>query len=311
MSEFIDQVAASLGLSRGVCENIARTAHRRYKVFLIPKKNGRGFRTVAQPAREVKAIQRTLVLMLDQLLPVHPAATAYRPGSSILRNARAHVRAKYITKLDFEAFFPCIDRTSLGRHLRQHLSHLDGDDIAFILSACCWTPKGTTTQRLCIGAPSSPMLSNSIMHDIDSDIQTYCEEVGAVYTRYSDDICISATMPDVLAPLEQRIRHRIRESTRPTLTLNEAKRVAVGRGSAMNVTGLVLSNQGAVTVGRERKRGVRAGVMRYLKGALDLNETARLKGELAYVISIEPGFRFVLTKTYGMEIQAILPSAGI
>lgn len=307
MSDLIDNIAAILGLARSVCITIATTAHKRYKVFDIPKRNGKGFRTVAQPAREVKAVQRAIVSLLETKLPVHPAATAYKQDSSILKNAKPHLRAKFITKLDLQAFFPSIDRTSLGKHLRRHLKDLTNEEIGFVLSACSWKPKGTGTQRLCIGAPSSPLLSNSIMYSIDTDIATMCKEVGAVYTRYSDDICISAEAPGVLGPLEKKIRQRIAANEWPTLKLNDEKRMATGRGSAMTVTGITLSNEGVATVGRQRKRGVRAGANRYLKGILNADEVLKLKGEIAFVLSIEKSFRFVLLKTYGDEIRPLLP----
>jgi hypothetical protein len=191
--------------------------------------------------------------------------------------------------------------------MRKYLKDLAPEEIGFVLSACMWKPKGTGIQRLCIGAPSSPLLSNSIMFEIDSDISTMCIEVDAVYTRYSDDICISSELPDVLGPLEQKIRLRIASNRSPVLKINEEKRVAVGRGNAMTVTGITLSNQGVATVGRQRKRGVRAGAMRYLSGLMSPDEVAKLKGEIAFVISVERGFRFVLIRTYGEGIRPLLP----
>lgn len=307
MSDLIDNVAAMVGLTRRACEGIAATAPKRYKVYDIPKRNGEGFRTVAQPAREVKAVQRAIVLLLEKALPVHSAATAYKQGASILANATPHLRAKFITKLDFESFFPSIDRTSLGRHLRKYLKNLSSEEIGFILSACTWKPKGTGVHRLCIGAPSSPLLSNSIMFDLDRDIADMCAEVGAVYTRYSDDICISSELPDVLGPLEQKITQRIATNRSLTLKLNEEKRVSVGRGTAMTITGITLSNQGVATVGRQRKRGVRAGALHYIQGLLGPDDIEKLKGEIAFVISIEPSFRLVLLKTYKDAIRPLLP----
>jgi len=308
MSGLIDEISALLGLSRNVCESIARTAPSRYKVFYIPKRNGKGSREVAQPAREVKAMQRVIIRLLEDKMPVHEAATAYRSGSSILKNAKSHVNAKFITKLDFESFFPSIDRTSLKKHLTKNLSGLTSDEIDFVLSICCWRPKGARAQRLCIGAPTSPMLSNSIMYEIDKDIELMCAGVGCVYTRYSDDICISSKLPDVLGKLEQQIRMRIVENRSPIFTLNDKKRIAVGRGSAMVVTGLTLSNEGLVTVGRQRKRGVRSGAMRYVKGQLDPEQIAKLKGEIAFVLNIEPDYKIVLWNTYGALIKSLLPN---
>lgn len=85
MSDLIDDISALLGLPRANCEGIARTAPNRYKVFYIPKRNGRDLRLVAQPAREVKAIQRLIIQLIENKLPIHDAATAYRSGGSIFK----------------------------------------------------------------------------------------------------------------------------------------------------------------------------------------------------------------------------------
>ena len=111
----------------------------------------------------------------------------------------------------------------------------------------------------------------------------------------------------VLGPLEQKITQRIAANHSPTLKLNEKKRVSVGRGTAMTITGITLSNQGMATVGRQRKRGVRAGALHYIQGLLSPDEIERLKGEIAFVVSIEPGFRLVLLRTYKDAIRPLLP----
>jgi hypothetical protein len=149
------------------------------------------------------------------------------------------------------------------------------------------------------------------MYEIDTDVDVMCKKVDAVYTRYSDDISLSSKEPDVLGPLEQKVRARIESNRSPILKLNDAKRVAVGRGSAMTVTGLTLSNQGLVTVGRKRKRGVRSGVRQYVRGLLTDDGIAVLKGEIAFVLSIEPGYKLALLQSYGSGISPLLPRPRI
>lgn len=304
MTGLVSQTASVVGISSHACRRIAASACRRYKRFALPKKGG-GIRVVAQPAREVKALQRALVEILEPVLPIHEAATAYRSGASILENARRHKDARYLTKLDFSRFFPSIGDEAITLLLRSNVAGITDAEIRFVVSACMWRPEGIS--ELCIGAPSSPLLSNAVMFSFDEAVQSHCESHGVQYTRYSDDIAISARVPDVLEPVEKWIRSYCAAMRFPRLVINETKRVAVGRGAAMRVTGLTLSNQAAVTVGRERKRGVRAGVKRYLTGELDAESFARLKGELAFVLSVEPEFRRVLVKTYGLRITPVLP----
>ncbi len=89
-NDLLLQMSSDFGMLTGHLQSIVRTAPIRYKVFYIPKRSG-GLREVAQPAREVKAIQRWLIKRLELLLPLHAAATAYRSGASIRNNALQHV----------------------------------------------------------------------------------------------------------------------------------------------------------------------------------------------------------------------------
>lgn len=296
----IKTVAAAAGISSASARRVAGSAAHRYKLYSIPKKGG-GQRLVAQPAREVKALQRALVEELQKVLPMHDAATAYRKGSSIIRNAHAHADAKYLLKLDFEAFFPSIGPRALLAHLNKYAVGIWSDaELQFVLDLVLWI--GNDGGRgLCIGAPSSPFLSNTVMFDFDAAVADVCSGVRVTYTRYSDDISLSAIDPGVLADVEVAVRELVGRIAYPRLKLNEAKRTSVSRAAAMRVTGLTLSNQGVITVGRVRKRGVRAGVQRYMRGLLDDAEARRLKGELAFVLSVEPEYRLVLFATYGMR----------
>ena len=130
----VRKVAESVGISPQSCRRIAASAHLRYKVFAIPKRGGRGHRVVAQPSREVKAVQRALASWLSGVLPVHAAATAYKPGTSILQNAQLHANARYLTKLDLVSFFPSIDAASLAMLLRKHCPEASEAEISFILT---------------------------------------------------------------------------------------------------------------------------------------------------------------------------------
>lgn len=305
MVGLIKTVSASVGITTASARRIAASASHRYKIYTIPKKNG-GVRTVAQPAREVKALQRALVEELQKYLPVHDCAMAYVRGRSIKDNALIHAQARYLLKLDLCEFFPSITDDALYAHFSAHLPNEYSEvEIKFLLDLTLWVNE-SGRRGLCIGAPSSPLLSNSVMFEFDSLVAEMCRDLSVQYTRYSDDICFSCEVPNVLAEVESRLSPIIARINYPRVMLNYQKRRAVSRATGMYVTGLTLSNQGHVTVGRVRKRGVRAGVKRYLRGMLDEAATEKLRGELAFVLSVEPGFREVLIQTYGGRAYELL-----
>lgn len=85
-----DELVENLGMSFGDVERIIASAPARYFVFQIDKRSG-GKRTIAQPARELKAIQRYILRKKLSLFPVHECSTAYMSGNSIAKNALSHV----------------------------------------------------------------------------------------------------------------------------------------------------------------------------------------------------------------------------
>ena len=75
MSSLINLLSVSTGLNPHDVKAIIMRAPVSYKRYAIPKRSG-GIRIIAQPAREVKRLQRSLVYLLSGL-PVHAAAAAY------------------------------------------------------------------------------------------------------------------------------------------------------------------------------------------------------------------------------------------
>src|SRR5262245_50752885 len=62
-----------------------------YRPFTIAKPDGRRRRVLA-PSPALKQLQRRLLDNYLGQLPVHACATAFRPGLSIVENARRHAR---------------------------------------------------------------------------------------------------------------------------------------------------------------------------------------------------------------------------
>jgi len=212
--------SSELGVSTSVVKRIASQSPFKYKRFFIKKRSG-GLRDVAQPAREVKALQRAIVQFLSKQCPMHKAATAYIKGTSILKNAKAHVGASYILKLDFEDFFGSIKYNDVY----QYLSDLCGtkvprEDIALAATAMTWRRSKNEELSLCIGAPSSPFISNALMFSFDKFVADECFLRDVIYTRYSDDLTFSSISRQALLDIEVVIRDYISKSSLPRLKIN-------------------------------------------------------------------------------------------
>ena len=295
-------IALDVGLSEESVLEIIQDAPLRYKVYAIPKKGG-GKRVIAQPARELKLIQRSISRLILEGFPVHAAAMAYREGVGIADNARSHVGKWPILKLDFEKFFNNISAAAWRRFLTsQRVIPIDRADAAFITKALFWGMGGKEPFCLSIGAPSSPMLSNIIMFDFDKNMHKFSVKHGIRYTRYADDITVSAKDVDALRLFEKHLRSYIERNKTPLLILNEEKRASFSASERRLVTGLVLTPEGKVSLGRDRKRELSSLIHRYRLGQLDHEKLGYLHGMLAFAWSSEKEFINRMRVKYGSDI---------
>lgn len=291
--------AEQLGISPQAVRRICASAHHRYKHFRIPKRRIGEFRDVAQPAREVKAVQESIVELFKSRLPIHACATAYKPGASIIHNAQTHANAKFLLKLDFENFFGSLT----SKDIQRLISTVDGiseSEVLLVANAVSWFGIGGV-RSLCIGAPSSPFFSNALMYAFDSKMDSECRESGAVYTRYSDDIAITGQERGCILRIENKAREFLKSLEYPTLTFRQDKRVLISAAHHLQITGITLTTRGTISIGRERKRGIRAGIRKYCSGKLNPDEILSLKGEIAFARGVEKDFLDLLVKWEGRE----------
>lgn len=178
-----------------------------YARFLLPGRAGK-VREILVPSDRLKLTQRWILRNVLDLQPVHPSCFSYRKGRSAVECATEHIGARWMLKTDIRSFFPSIDEVSVYRVFTdigyQPL-------VSFELSRLCtWTGPamaGVRNQKayaiseysqphlgvLPQGAPTSGMLSNLVMRDVDEELSRLARSHDAVYTRYSDDMAFSGT----------------------------------------------------------------------------------------------------------------------
>lgn len=184
-----------------------------YRTFHIRKRSG-GSRVISVPGPQLMKVQSWLTQhVLNQITP-HAASHAFAPRSSIANCAREHVGARWLIKIDIADFFGSITELQVYRvFIELGYSKL----VSFELARLCTTvpyqsskhsmnawkvrfvrkriPAYDTTWlgRLPQGAPTSPMLANLAMREIDEQLAVLAQSHKLVYTRYSDDISFSST----------------------------------------------------------------------------------------------------------------------
>ena len=289
-NDLVQALAQHSGLMMSQLTQIIKTAPLRYKKFYIKKRNG-ALREVAQPAREVKLIQRWLVNQLEQTLPISSASTAYQKDASIKKNAALHINSKYLLKMDFKDFFPSITALDIKKHLIKYCGNdYDQEAIDLIVQACTWSSDRTSNLKLCIGAPSSPLLSNSIMYDFDCIIETHTSSSAITYSRYADDLIFSCNEKNVLSNYPELVEKTTRELTYPKLLINNNKTIHASKSGKRMVTGIIITPDNKLSVGRNRKRLIRAMYHRFTKGELNEEEILKMFGLINFTNDVESGF---------------------
>jgi len=297
----IEQIAAGLGLPVKYVVKLSNGASHHYKSYQIRKKSG-GFRTIHHPSRRLKAIQTWILRNILSSFPVHDAAVAYRKGKSTFDNASVHASARFLLRLDLEAFFPSIVVDDFRRYVETYRTLFDG-----------WTAEDYRcvsgllfrAGQLTIGAPTSPTLSNILCAGIDVAIAEMSRIKKIRYTRYADDLFFSGDTPNVLGTVPSEVEAILRASVIPqNLRLNRKKTVFSSKKNNRQVTGITLGSDGIPRVPRSYKRLIRSLIHRF--GLLSDKEKISLAGMISYVVGFEPSFMNGLVKKYGFDTYQLV-----
>ncbi|MGN6065360.1 retron St85 family RNA-directed DNA polymerase [Brevundimonas diminuta] len=302
MSGLLDDIATYMEVGSGDIRKFIFAAPARYKVYTIKKRRG-GERVIAQPSATLKLIQKYVVDRQLSAFPIHDAASAYVEGRSIVDNADIHRKSKYILKLDFENFFNSITVRDWRRLIAITPNNgLRASDLVHYDKILFWGDGSFLPKKLSVGAPSSPKLSNMIMYRFDAQLSEIAGRIGVKYTRYADDITISAPTVELCLELERAAYATLKAERYPGLRFKQEKRGLYGPGQRRMVTGLIVTPQMKISLGRERKRHISSLTHHAKLGKLDAPQLMELKGLLGFAKGVEPTFLETLRVKYGAEI---------
>lgn len=306
----IDQVISrDLQVPESLINEAISGARVRVKKFTIPKRSG-GYREIYHPSKKLKVIQYWLIHSVFSNMPLSDAAMAYREGTSTLHNAKAHSLNRYFLRMDFKNFFPSIRFKDIQPHLETWHREtkpewdLNTKSLDFINQSCFFK-----NDRLAVGYPSSPIISNIVMKDFDSYIlnETASGEYGdVVYTRYADDMVFSTNKKGACKEIIKIVKKVVDDYKSPILEINESKtRLGSSSGGSASVTGLKICRDGRITINRKHKDHIRLMLSLFAKGKLNPSELPSLAGHLAYCHHVAPDFYSGLSSKFFKEIHQI------
>lgn len=278
------------------------TSPHRYKTYKIPKRNSDKKRTIAQPSKELKFFQRLIISYIEEKLPVHDSAFAYRKKLGIKDNALVHVNSNYLLKMDFENFFSSITPELFFSSMGKIGLVCSDMDLVLLKNFLFWRETRWGALKLSIGAPSSPLISNFIMFFFDTKIKKICDEKNINYTRYADDLTFSTSEKNRLFDIPNLVAQTLINTTSASIRVNSNKTVFSSKGHNRHVTGITLTNNNVISIGRNNKRLISSMIHRFEHNLLDSESIYKLHGHFSFACHIEPEFYSRMCKKYGKDV---------
>lgn len=294
-----DELAAALGISLkelwffSIHRERERQPH--YITFSIPKRSG-GKRLIMAPKRRLKMIQRKLLSLLVEKLPVSDQAHAFRRGRCIRTGAEPHVAKPSVLKLDLKDFFPSVTCARVrGLLIAYGYSYPLATTLAVLMTEAERQPvevDGTVFHvpvgpRHCVqGAPTSPGICNALLLRLDHRLAGFAKKHNLSFTRYADDLSFSGQMDRAAAARFCPVIHRI--VSEEGFVINTRKTKWMSQGSRQTVTGVVVNQ--TLGLSRQERRRLRAMAHKLNRQANEAPADLRAKfeGKVAYLSMLNP-----------------------
>lgn len=169
---------------------------KRYQTFNVKKKSG-SERQINSPIKGLKALLKSLNLILQCIAEPHRLAFGFVLNKSIVDNARLHLNKNYVYNIDLKDFFHSFDRKRVKTVFSQEPFNLSGDKepLAFLLASLCTHPLIIDDEIKIVlpqGSPTSPTLTNILCIRMDRRLNGLAKKMGIKYSRYADDITFSS-----------------------------------------------------------------------------------------------------------------------
>jgi retron-type reverse transcriptase len=224
-----------------------------YQVHSLPKKRG-GNRKITAPTKRLKRLQRRLLRNGFSRVPTHAAAHGFVPTKSIITNASNHVKKKVVLNMDITGFFPSTPYRSIVAACRKYADkNLSVGAIYFLADLCSYNG-GLPT-----GAPTSPAISNIILHKVDTSLTTACHKYGINYSRYADDLTFSGENNTVrIIPFAKKVLGEL------DYKCDAKKQNIYRRGRRQLVTGIVVNDK--LSLPRYVRKRLRAAAHHFATG---------------------------------------------
>ncbi|MGO4822207.1 MULTISPECIES: reverse transcriptase family protein [unclassified Flavobacterium] len=228
--------------------------YQRYNYFKLKKRDGK-FREIMVPAKDLKYIQKWILVNILSKYVLADSCKGFRKGISIKDNAKVHENSEIILKVDLLKFYDTITEKraytvfkSLGyvsnlafsfakittaKHRDSYWKDFDENSREILKELVDNKPP-----ILPQGAPTSPTISNILATKLDYRFEALASKLNFRYTRYADDLTFSIEKKGKLPSLKLITKIIDDEG----FFINSKKTKYMKKGCKQYVTGLTTTN---------------------------------------------------------------------
>jgi RNA-directed DNA polymerase len=267
-------------------------------------------RRIYRPNKKLKAYHSFLNTFMCEHLDLNGRVVySYRKGINPHQSVAAHALNRAFFQTDIMNFFGSIDREMvrsaiIDRGVRIPIADLHAH-LERILDLT--TVNGT----LPVGFSTSPLISNACLTGFDNDLEEHCREAGLTYTRYADDIVLSAQNREALKDVGSLVREFLVRHLGEKIRLNSSKSKLTTIGRKVKVLGMVITPSGQVTVDMELKKRIEVLLHFYTRNREKFLDAVhhdmkagveQLGGYVNYINAADKPYLEKLRKKYGSTV---------
>jgi RNA-directed DNA polymerase len=238
-------------------EFISLDVSNEYKVLNINK------RTVFSASPKLKKIHKFLnKSILEYADFSEEVVFSYRKGFSARDAVEKHANSRFIFQTDISDFYKNIQLENVKTAFTNQLSNIPVSDIDIYIEQIIKLV--VVDNHIPAGFSTSPLLSNICLLDFDNALLNYCQDNGLTYTRYSDDLIISADNDVFISKLGSVIEKLLKKNVNSAVCINASKTKSHNIGHSFKILGFSILPNGVVTIPSADKNHVESMIYFFL-----------------------------------------------
>lgn len=252
-----------------------------YTIGEIEKGSG-GFRTIYDPCRELKQVQRRIKNLLSRI-SIPNWVFSGRKGVCHVDNGKYHEHSVYFVQSDLHAFYDSCSREHVYRLFKDRFKC--SSDVSALLSDLTTLTLEDGTTVIPTGSPCAQLVAFFAYQDMFNELHNLARNHGCKFSLYVDDLTFSSKMPfsnpavfkKKLLQIVKRYGHSLSLSKTAYRSADEPK----------IVTGVAITKEGVSAIPNKLRYKIVQGTAQSCAG--DTSTALSTLGRISSARMIEPG----------------------